>query len=46
MCSSDLGCRVWLVPYGYSEGVNAGSLGADAIVPDIEAAAKSITIRA
>ena len=40
------GCRVWLVPYGYSEGVNAGSLGADAIVPDIEAAAKSITIRA
>jgi len=38
------GCRVWLVPYGYSEGRDVGSLAADAIVPDIEAAAKSITI--
>jgi phosphoglycolate phosphatase len=40
------GCRVWLVPYGYSEGRDVGTLAADAIIPDIEAAAKSITIRA
>jgi phosphoglycolate phosphatase len=40
------GCRVWLVPYGYSEGEDVASLAADAIVPDIEAAAKSITIAA
>lgn len=39
------GCRVWLVPHGYSEGVAVETLAADAIVPDIEAAAKSITIR-
>ena len=39
------GCTVWLVPYGYSEGVAVETLAADAIVPDIEAAAKSITIR-
>jgi phosphoglycolate phosphatase len=38
------GCRVWLVPYGYSEGIDVTTLSADAIVPDIEAAAKSITI--
>jgi len=37
-------CRVWLVPYGYSEGIAVESLAADAIVADIEAAAKSITI--
>jgi phosphoglycolate phosphatase len=38
------GCRIWLVPYGYSEGADVASLSADAIVIDIEAAAKSITI--
>jgi phosphoglycolate phosphatase len=38
------GCRIWLVPYGYAEGVDIESLAADAIVADIQAAAKSITI--
>jgi phosphoglycolate phosphatase len=36
------GCPVVVVPYGYREGMTLESLGADAVVPTIEAAAHAV----
>ncbi len=40
------GCPVVVVPYGYREGLGVEDLGADAVVPSVEAAASSITMAA
>jgi hypothetical protein len=37
---------VVVVPYGYREGLSLEELGADAVVADVEEAAKSITMPA
>jgi len=38
------GCPVAVVPYGYREGLEVEALGADAVVPSLEAAAEWITM--
>lgn len=38
------GCPVAVVPYGYREGLAVEALGADAVVPSLEAAAEWITM--
>lgn len=40
------GCPVAVVPYGYREGLAVHDLGADAVVPSVEAAAEWITMPA